>query len=127
MASKPKTIQEGIEIANDLTDQKIRTLAEQQAENKRKAWGKRNHIKDLNLYALNVTTIMIDSVLQSVATARGLAMSPGTVEPNLLLPTTKEPKGKIREFSLALNVELRAISRIMPEVKEQESGKSSGE
>ncbi|GKC36278.1 hypothetical protein Tco_1048662, partial [Tanacetum coccineum] len=89
--------------------------------------GKRNRIEAPNLCALNATTIMIDSVLQSVPTARGLAMSPGTIEPSLLLPTTRDPKGKIREFSLALNVELRVISRIMPEIKEQESGKSSWE
>ncbi|GKD33378.1 reverse transcriptase domain-containing protein [Tanacetum coccineum] len=36
MASKPKTMQDAIEIANDLMDQKIRTFAERQAENKRK-------------------------------------------------------------------------------------------
>ncbi|GKB23207.1 hypothetical protein Tco_0862608 [Tanacetum coccineum] len=36
MASKPKTMQEAIEIANDLMDQKIRTFAERKAENKRK-------------------------------------------------------------------------------------------
>ncbi|GJZ19847.1 reverse transcriptase domain-containing protein [Tanacetum coccineum] len=36
MASKPKTRQDAIEIANDLMDQKIRTFAERQAENKRK-------------------------------------------------------------------------------------------
>ncbi|GJT77272.1 hypothetical protein Tco_1043997 [Tanacetum coccineum] len=36
MASKPKTMQEAIEIANDLMDQKVRTFAERQAENKRK-------------------------------------------------------------------------------------------
>ncbi|GJU27635.1 putative reverse transcriptase domain-containing protein [Tanacetum coccineum] len=36
MASKPKTMQETIEIANDLMDQKIRTLAERQAKNKGK-------------------------------------------------------------------------------------------
>ncbi|GJX09733.1 putative reverse transcriptase domain-containing protein [Tanacetum coccineum] len=36
MASKPKTMQEAIEIANDLMDQKVRTLAERQAKNKRK-------------------------------------------------------------------------------------------
>nr|GEZ52601.1 hypothetical protein [Tanacetum cinerariifolium] len=41
MASKPKTMQEAIEIANDLMDQKVRTLAERQAKNKRKAWGKK--------------------------------------------------------------------------------------
>ncbi|GKE94024.1 hypothetical protein Tco_1578879 [Tanacetum coccineum] len=36
MASKPKAMQDAIEFSNDLMDQKIRTLAERQAENKRK-------------------------------------------------------------------------------------------
>ncbi|GJY65786.1 putative reverse transcriptase domain-containing protein [Tanacetum coccineum] len=36
MASKPKTMQDEIEFATELMDQKIRTLAERQAENKRK-------------------------------------------------------------------------------------------
>ncbi|GJX55194.1 reverse transcriptase domain-containing protein [Tanacetum coccineum] len=36
MASKPKTMQEAIEIANDLMDQKVRAYANRQAENKRK-------------------------------------------------------------------------------------------
>nr|GEV64964.1 reverse transcriptase domain-containing protein [Tanacetum cinerariifolium] len=36
MASKPKTMQESIECANELMDQKIRTFAERQAKNKRK-------------------------------------------------------------------------------------------
>ncbi|GKE63190.1 reverse transcriptase domain-containing protein [Tanacetum coccineum] len=36
MASKPKTMQEAIEFANDLMDQKIRTFAEKQAKNKRR-------------------------------------------------------------------------------------------
>ncbi|GJR19632.1 reverse transcriptase domain-containing protein [Tanacetum coccineum] len=36
MASKPKTMQDAIEIANDLMDQKIYTFAERQAEHKRK-------------------------------------------------------------------------------------------
>ncbi|GJU94427.1 putative reverse transcriptase domain-containing protein [Tanacetum coccineum] len=36
MASKPKTLQEAIEFATDLMDQKICTFAERQAENKRK-------------------------------------------------------------------------------------------
>nr|GEW03144.1 RNA-directed DNA polymerase, eukaryota [Tanacetum cinerariifolium] len=83
MASKPKTMQEAIEITNDLMDQKVRTLPERQAETKRKlddtsrnnqnqqqhfkrqnvtrAYtaepGEKNHTKDLNLCALNATTI----------------------------------------------------------------------
>ncbi|GJV55351.1 putative reverse transcriptase domain-containing protein [Tanacetum coccineum] len=36
MASKPKTMQDAIEFATELMDQKIRTLAELQAKNKRK-------------------------------------------------------------------------------------------
>ncbi|GKF87539.1 reverse transcriptase domain-containing protein, partial [Tanacetum coccineum] len=36
MASKLKTMQDAIEFANNLMDQKIRTFAERQAENKRK-------------------------------------------------------------------------------------------
>nr|GEU39543.1 putative reverse transcriptase domain-containing protein [Tanacetum cinerariifolium] len=36
MASKPKTMQEAIEFATELMDQKIRTFADRQAENKKK-------------------------------------------------------------------------------------------
>ncbi|GJS74710.1 putative reverse transcriptase domain-containing protein [Tanacetum coccineum] len=36
MASKPKTMQDAVEFANDLMDQKTRTFADHQAENKRK-------------------------------------------------------------------------------------------
>ncbi|GJS70860.1 putative reverse transcriptase domain-containing protein [Tanacetum coccineum] len=36
MASKPKTMQDAIEFATELMDQKIRSLADRQAENKRK-------------------------------------------------------------------------------------------
>ncbi|GKF54087.1 hypothetical protein Tco_0160997, partial [Tanacetum coccineum] len=54
--------------------------------------GKRNRTEDLNLYALNATTIIMDSVLPSAQTARGLAISPGTIEASLLLPTTRESK-----------------------------------
>ncbi|GJY13841.1 hypothetical protein Tco_0383150 [Tanacetum coccineum] len=42
MASKPKTMQDTIEFATELMDKKISTLAECQAENKRKL-GNNNH------------------------------------------------------------------------------------
>ncbi|GJW11063.1 putative reverse transcriptase domain-containing protein [Tanacetum coccineum] len=87
MASKPKKMQDAIEFATKLMDQKICTLAERQAENKRKFEDtlrnnqnqqqpfKRHNVARaytagpgekksyLNLYALNATTIMMDSVL----------------------------------------------------------------
>ncbi|GKD43446.1 putative reverse transcriptase domain-containing protein [Tanacetum coccineum] len=88
MASKPKTMQDGLR--------------------------KRNRMEDLNLYALNATITMTGSVLPSAPTARGLAIRPGTVKASLILPTTtREPKGKIKEFSLALSMEHKAISRII--------------
>ncbi|GJX41758.1 putative reverse transcriptase domain-containing protein [Tanacetum coccineum] len=37
MSARPKTMQEAIELANDLIDQKVCTFVERQAENKRKA------------------------------------------------------------------------------------------
>ncbi|GJR57623.1 hypothetical protein Tco_1499785 [Tanacetum coccineum] len=36
MAARPKTMQESIELANELMDQKVRTFAERQAENKKR-------------------------------------------------------------------------------------------
>ncbi|GKF38781.1 hypothetical protein Tco_0118842, partial [Tanacetum coccineum] len=84
MASKPKTMQDEIEFATELMDQKIRTLG----------LGKRNCTEDLNLYALNATITMTGSVLPSAPTVIGLSIQPGTVEASLPLPTTTiEPKG----------------------------------
>ncbi|GJV08831.1 putative reverse transcriptase domain-containing protein [Tanacetum coccineum] len=37
MSARPKTLNEAIELANDLMDQKLRTYAERQSDNKRKA------------------------------------------------------------------------------------------
>nr|GEY69808.1 hypothetical protein [Tanacetum cinerariifolium] len=81
----PKTLDFSIELANDLMDQKLRTYAERQAENRRKLdrttrinnnflrnkiWFKlmrqglerRNRTDDLNLCALSETITMMESV-----------------------------------------------------------------
>ncbi|GKG60888.1 hypothetical protein Tco_0616704, partial [Tanacetum coccineum] len=44
-SSRPKTLDKTIELANDLMDQKLRTYAERQIDNKRKAGdsSKNNH------------------------------------------------------------------------------------
>ncbi|GKB67108.1 putative reverse transcriptase domain-containing protein [Tanacetum coccineum] len=128
MASKPKTMQDTIEFATELMDHKIRSLANNQAKNKRKLddssrnnqnqqqplkgiiWqgsillslGKRKCTGDLNLCALNETTITIGNVLPSAQILRGLAIWPKTVKASLLLPTTREPYGQIKRFSLDL-------------------------
>ncbi|GJV89527.1 putative reverse transcriptase domain-containing protein [Tanacetum coccineum] len=72
--------------------------------------GRRKCKEDLNLCALNATTIMMGSVLPSAPTARGLTICPGTIGVQLLLLITREPQGQIKGLSLALIVELRAIS-----------------
>ncbi|GKF06258.1 putative reverse transcriptase domain-containing protein, partial [Tanacetum coccineum] len=72
---------------------------------------RRNLTEGLNLCAPNATITMMGRVLQSALTAKGLAFWPVTVKVSLLLPTTtRDPKGKIKELSLALSVELRVIS-----------------
>nr|GEU59736.1 reverse transcriptase domain-containing protein [Tanacetum cinerariifolium] len=136
-ASNPKTMQDAIKFATGQMDQKIHTLAERQAENKRKfkdtlrtiktnnnllkgiMWYvltllglvRRNLTKDLNLCTPNATITMMGSVLPSAQIARGFSIWPGTVKASLLLPTTtREPKGKIKEFSLDLSVKIKAIS-----------------
>nr|GEZ64361.1 putative reverse transcriptase domain-containing protein [Tanacetum cinerariifolium] len=102
MASKPKTMQEVIEIANDLMDQNIRTLAERQAKNKRK-------FEDTSRNNQNQ-----QHVLPSAPTARGLAISPETVKASQpVTANNQRAQGAIKEFSLALSEELRAISRII--------------
>ncbi|GKD25027.1 putative reverse transcriptase domain-containing protein [Tanacetum coccineum] len=81
MASKPKTMQDAIEFATELMDQKIRTFADHQAENKRK----------LDDNSRNNQQCFDTRVLPSVTTARRLAIWPVTVEVQLLLLTTREP------------------------------------
>ncbi|GJX93619.1 hypothetical protein Tco_0348205 [Tanacetum coccineum] len=56
-------------------------------------------------------SIMMGSVLPSAPTVRGLAIWPGTVGVQLLLPTTKETSGQIKGVSLAMNVGFRSITR----------------
>ncbi|GKD96052.1 putative reverse transcriptase domain-containing protein [Tanacetum coccineum] len=67
---------------------------------------RRKYMEDLNLCALNATTIMMGSVLQSATTARELAIWPVTAEVQLLMLMlkTKEPPWRIRGLSLVLNV-----------------------
>nr|GEZ60065.1 hypothetical protein [Tanacetum cinerariifolium] len=93
ISAGPKTLDFAIELANDLMDQKPRTYAERQAENKRKLNNnnqdqqqllkKQNVVqayavgseekkpyRGLNLCALSATITMMESVHPSVPTAR---------------------------------------------------------
>ncbi|GJZ54965.1 putative reverse transcriptase domain-containing protein [Tanacetum coccineum] len=102
VASKPKTMQDAVEIATELMDKKIRTFAERQTESKRKfedtlrnnknnrtrgrtlaglilqGLVKRNNMGDLNPYALNaIITTMVHALLNAT-NATKLAILPVT-------------------------------------------------
>nr|GEW69439.1 putative reverse transcriptase domain-containing protein [Tanacetum cinerariifolium] len=106
VASKPKTMQEAIEIATELMDKKIRTFAERETTSKRKfentsrntqnqqqqsnkrqntgrvytaAYGEKKQYGDLNPYALNAIITTTVHVLLSAATVTKLAILPVTV------------------------------------------------
>ncbi|GJY46631.1 putative reverse transcriptase domain-containing protein [Tanacetum coccineum] len=71
MASKPKIMQDAIEFATKLMDQKIRTFAE------------RKNMVDLYLCTQNATTITMGSVLLGATTARKLTIWPVTIKGHL--------------------------------------------
>ncbi|GJX32766.1 hypothetical protein Tco_0242621 [Tanacetum coccineum] len=113
MASKPKTMQDAIEFVTELMDQKIRTFAERQAKKEQKK------LEEQTQKQLESTTSFqkakCDKGLYlctpSAPTTRGLAIWPETIGVQLLLPTTREPQGRIKGLSLALSVDLWAITR----------------
>nr|GEW88202.1 hypothetical protein [Tanacetum cinerariifolium] len=134
VASRPKTMQEVIEMETELMDKRKNTIPECQAKNKQKfddtsknnqnnnnrTRGRipvgltlcglviRNLLEVLNLYALNETITIMVSVLQNAISAKGLAIRPVTVG-LLQVPiqlTTKRVRGQFRNLH-ALSVEPR--------------------
>ncbi|GKA36334.1 hypothetical protein Tco_0722825 [Tanacetum coccineum] len=133
VASKPKTMQEAVEMDTELIDKKVSTIAERQAENKRKfentsrnnqnqqqnkrqnigraytaRTGEKKPCRDLNLYALNATITRTVRVLQNATNATNLAILPMTVgvqeTPTML--TIRGALGQARNL-LASSVEFK--------------------
>ncbi|GKE05614.1 hypothetical protein Tco_1397632 [Tanacetum coccineum] len=96
VASKPKTMQEAIEIATEIMDRKICTFD----------LVRRSHTGDLNPYALNATITMTVHVLPNATSVTELAIWLVTVgvPPIPTLLTTKGVSGQVRSL-LAMNVE----------------------
>ncbi|GJY00901.1 hypothetical protein Tco_0359053 [Tanacetum coccineum] len=139
MASKPKTMQDAVEFATELMDQKIHTFADRQAENKRKLedntrnnqtqqqpFKKQNvamaytagpndkkELEDPYPCAPNVTIITKGSVHQGATITRKLAIWPSIVGVMLLMImlTIKETPRRFRGLSLILSAEFRGITR----------------
>ncbi|GJX25874.1 hypothetical protein Tco_0232170 [Tanacetum coccineum] len=130
--------QEAVEMATELMDKKVSTMAERQVENKRKFENtsrnnqtnnnrtrdrtlaglilqelvKRSHTGDLNPYALNATITTTVRVLQNATNATNLAILPVTVGvreiPTMI--TIRGALGQARNL-LALSVEFKDTSR----------------
>ncbi|GKF45788.1 hypothetical protein Tco_0135590, partial [Tanacetum coccineum] len=138
VALKPKTMQEAIEMATEIMNKKVSTIAERQAENKRKFENtsrnnqnqqqqnksrtlaglilqglvKRSHTGDLNPYTLNATITTMVCVLQNVTNATKLAILPVTVGVRGM-PAMLTIRGALGQAGnlLALSVEFKNTSR----------------
>ncbi|GJR79400.1 putative reverse transcriptase domain-containing protein [Tanacetum coccineum] len=126
VASKPKTMQEAIEMATDLMDRRINTLAERQTENKRKFEDapRNNQTQQPNkrqntgrAYAAGNgdgrPTVGAGPRLQTTTTAITITTTTATTTTTTtttVTTTTKEPKGQIPMPSFALSVGLQATT-----------------
>ncbi|GJX29979.1 putative reverse transcriptase domain-containing protein [Tanacetum coccineum] len=110
MTSKPKEMQDAIEFATELMDQKIRTLAERFTL---LGLVRRGSIVDLCQNVPNATTIIMVCVHQSATRATRLATWPriAWVLEMLTLATTRDLLGLIRRVSVVMNVVLMGILR----------------
>ncbi|GKC65542.1 reverse transcriptase domain-containing protein [Tanacetum coccineum] len=117
VASRPKTMQEAVEMATELMDKRVSTIAERQAENKKKfentsrnnqnqqqQQNKRQNTgraytvgsgnkKQYGGYAKNAITTMMVRVLQSATNATNLATSPVTGHFRKECPKLRNNKG----------------------------------
>ncbi|GJU90119.1 putative reverse transcriptase domain-containing protein [Tanacetum coccineum] len=94
--------EDAIEFATKLMNQKIRTFADRQAENKRKLDDNSRN---------NQNQQPFKNVHQGATIARKLAIWPVIVGVLLLMLATKETSRQIRGLSLALSVEFKGITR----------------
>nr|GEV62594.1 retrovirus-related Pol polyprotein from transposon TNT 1-94 [Tanacetum cinerariifolium] len=138
-ASKPKTMQEAIEFLTEPLDQKILTLAERQAKKKRKnsnavarayAMGTAETNPNSNVvtgtfllnnrYALFLFDTGADRSFISTAFSSLIDIIATTPDHSY---DVEDPKEQIKEFSVALSVELRVILRSnFPKLKNRNQG-----
>ncbi|GJS82505.1 putative reverse transcriptase domain-containing protein [Tanacetum coccineum] len=105
-SSKPKTLDETIELANDLMDQKLRTYAERQTDNKRKVddSSRNNHGHQQQPFKRqNVAKGTLPATAEVLATLM-LLMLRGTI-------------GQFPRGMVVLNVELQDISRDIVQIE----------
>nr|GFB29832.1 hypothetical protein [Tanacetum cinerariifolium] len=137
MSSRPKTLDETIELANDLMDRKLRTYAERQNESKRKANdsprnnqqqpykkqnvarsytvgpGEKRFILGTYLCAPSAITTTLGNVHPSVENTRGMVILPRIVRsiPTTTTTTTTITITRIKKLEHAMNVVTHDTSR----------------
>nr|GEW21442.1 hypothetical protein [Tanacetum cinerariifolium] len=102
MASKPKTMQDAIEFAIELMDQKIRTFADCQAKNKRKL------DENIRNNQNQQQTFKKQNVSRAYTTGPGEKKVSPAANANA---NNQETSRQIRGLSIALSVEFRGITR----------------
>ncbi|GJS05518.1 putative reverse transcriptase domain-containing protein [Tanacetum coccineum] len=147
VASKPKIMQEAIEMAIELMDNRVSTIAERQAENKRKVWKHfqnnqepnttnktrdktpaghtlldrviRNHMGDLDPYAQNAITTMTVRVLQSAINVTNMVTSLVTVGVREMPTTitTRRAPDRVRNLLVRMWTHTRALQKGMSKLK----------
>ncbi|GJU06523.1 putative reverse transcriptase domain-containing protein [Tanacetum coccineum] len=114
-SARPKTLDETIELANDLMDQKLRTYAERQSDNKRKAddSSRNNHghqqqpFKRQNVAKVYNMGTAIEAVMGDLC--------PRVLEHKCAI--IRREMGKYKKVWLFLNVELRTFQREIVQVE----------
>nr|GEW32317.1 reverse transcriptase domain-containing protein [Tanacetum cinerariifolium] len=111
VASRPKTMQEAIEMENELMDKRNNSWVECQAENKIKDLEKRNRTEGLNLCALSATITMMVHVPRNATSATKLAalLVIVGVQQMLTLLITRGAMGRVRSL-LVTSVDPKDIS-----------------
>ncbi|GJT63559.1 putative reverse transcriptase domain-containing protein [Tanacetum coccineum] len=114
-SARPKTLDETIELANDLMDQKLRTYAERQTDNKRKAddSSRNNHGHQQQPFKRHNV-------------AKVYNMGTGVLATQMLL-ILRRAMGQIPKEMVVLNVELQDMSRRCPQVKNKDRMNGSTE
>ncbi|GJW07890.1 putative reverse transcriptase domain-containing protein [Tanacetum coccineum] len=109
VASKPKTMQEAVEIATELMDKKIRTFAERQTESKRKQDDNQQQQQQQNKRQNTGRAYTVGTDATSVIKLAIWPVTAGALQTPTML-TIRGALGRVRN-PLAMNVEPRDTSR----------------
>ncbi|GKF65781.1 hypothetical protein Tco_0192298 [Tanacetum coccineum] len=110
IASKPKTMQEAVEMATELMDKRVNTITERQTENKRKFENTSRNNQNQQQQQQNKRQNTGQAYTAGNITARGLAIWPRIVEADLQMLTTTTATTTTTTTTIIIRREMVAIS-----------------